>query len=119
VQDGENVLENRSGSDHKCRCSECIERPSGKTALLHTCINCLVVGLDEKNHRQFMGLLASQFGHGGIQYYPRPLDLVGIPLVVASKKSSERMLLQTDVFVALLGVGATRQKKRAGLDEST
>lgn len=62
---------NRSKTVHKCRCSECIDEPSGETALLHTSINRLIIALDEKHRRQFVGLLASQFGHGGIQYYSK------------------------------------------------
>jgi hypothetical protein len=59
---------NSSKSVHKCRCNECIEQPNGEIALLHTSINRLVASLDEKHRRQFAGLLASQFGHGGLQY---------------------------------------------------
>ena len=59
---------NRSKPVHKCRCNECVEQPNGEIALLHTSINRLVAALDEKHRRQFAGLLASQFGHGGIQY---------------------------------------------------
>jgi hypothetical protein len=62
------MSKNRSKPIHKCRCNECIEQPNGETALLHTSINRLVVALDEKHRRQFVGLLASQFGHGGIRY---------------------------------------------------
>ena len=36
--------------------------------MLHTSINRLVAEFDEKHRRQFVGLLASQFGHGGIQH---------------------------------------------------
>lgn len=60
--------ENRSKPVHKCRCSDCIEQPSRETALFHASINRLVAALDEKHRRQFVGLLASQMGHGGIQY---------------------------------------------------
>ena len=62
------MLKNRSKPVHKCRCRECIEQPSGEIALLHASINRLVAALDEKHRRQFVGLLASQFGHGGIEY---------------------------------------------------
>jgi hypothetical protein len=61
----------RSKLVHKCCCRECVEQPSSETALLHTCINRLVVELDEKHRRQFVGLLASQFGHGGIKSLSR------------------------------------------------
>ena len=59
---------NRSNPVHKCPCNECIEQPSGEIALLHASINRLVAALDERHRRQFVGLLASQFGHGGIRY---------------------------------------------------
>lgn len=53
---------------YKCRCSECVEQPNSEIALFHTSINRLVAALDEKHRRQFVGLLASQLGHGGIQH---------------------------------------------------
>lgn len=62
------MSKNRSKPVHKCRCNECVEQPNGEIALLHTSINRLVAVLDEKHRRQFVGLLASQFGHGGIRY---------------------------------------------------
>ena len=62
------MSKNRSKSVDKCGCNECIEQPEGETALLHASINRLVAALDEKHRRQFVGLLASQFGHGGIRY---------------------------------------------------
>lgn len=62
---------NKNNPVHKCHCRECIDEPNGETALLHTSINRLIVALDEKNRRQFVGLLALQFGYGGIQYYSK------------------------------------------------
>jgi hypothetical protein len=62
------MSKNRSESVRKCRCSECIEQPNSEIALFHASINRLVAVLDEKHRRQLVGLLASQFGHGGIQY---------------------------------------------------
>ncbi len=58
----------RSKPISKCCCRKCVEQPSGETALLHASINRLVAVLDEKHRRQFVGLLASQLGYGGIQY---------------------------------------------------
>ena len=68
VREGDYMPKNRSNPVHKCRCDECIEQPNGEITLLHTSINRLVAALDEKHRRQFAGLLASQFGHGGIGY---------------------------------------------------
>jgi hypothetical protein len=61
------MTKSSSRAVHKCRCRECVEQPSSEIALFHTSINRLVAALDEKHRRQFVGLLASQFGHGGIQ----------------------------------------------------
>ena len=66
---------NKKNKVYKCRCSECKDDPCGETALLHTSVNQLVFGLDEKHRRLFVGLLASQFGHGGIQYYAKVTGL--------------------------------------------
>lgn len=62
------MTKSRNKPVHKCRCRECVEQPSSEIALFHTSINRLVAALDEKHCRQFVGLLASQFGHGGIQF---------------------------------------------------
>lgn len=34
----------------------------------HQAINRVIAGLDEKNRRRFVGLLALQWGHGSIQH---------------------------------------------------
>ncbi len=60
---------------YKCCCHKCVEQPSGETALLHASINRLVAVLDEKHRRQFVGLLASQLGHGGIQKLSKITEL--------------------------------------------
>ena len=51
---------------YKCHCLDCIAQPDSDTALFHRSINRLVATLNEKDRRQFVGLLASQLGHGGI-----------------------------------------------------
>ena len=60
---------------HDCTCPECRAHPRGKTARLHGRINRLVASLDEKHRRQFVGLWASQLGHGGIQLMARVTGL--------------------------------------------
>jgi hypothetical protein len=62
------MSKNKSKPVHKCGCNECIEQPDSETALLHASINRLVAALDERHRRQFVGLLASQLGHGGLRY---------------------------------------------------
>lgn len=53
---------------HVCPCRECLQCPTATTAELPAGINRVVAALDEKNRRRFVGLWASQIGHGGIQY---------------------------------------------------
>ena len=52
---------------HVCPCDACRQEPTGSAAELHRAINHIVAALDEKSRRRFVGLWASQVGHGGIQ----------------------------------------------------
>lgn len=52
---------------HVCRCLACVTAPNGAVAQEHALINRLVILLDEKVRRRFVGLLAQQRGYGGIQ----------------------------------------------------
>ena len=45
---------------HICECPACKEHPYSKVAKEHKAINQVLAGLDEKNRRRFIGLLASQ-----------------------------------------------------------
>jgi hypothetical protein len=49
-----------------CQCWRCVTHPSGPIAQLHISVNQMVSVLNEKERRQFVGLLAWQLGHGGI-----------------------------------------------------
>lgn len=53
-------------SPHICQCTTCVEQPSSATAQLHQQINQLAALLNEKDRRQFVGLLARQLGRGGV-----------------------------------------------------
>ena len=48
---------------HKCECEICALHPYGKIAKEHKAINHVLLGLDEKNKRRFIGVLASQRGN--------------------------------------------------------
>ena len=60
------MTEKRRKSLHICQCAKCIESPSAATAQLHQQINQLAAMLNEKDRRQFVGLLARQLGRGGV-----------------------------------------------------
>jgi hypothetical protein len=103
---------NRSKLVHKCCCSECIEQPNGETALLHTSINRLVAVLDEKHCRQFAGLLASQFGHGGIQYLSRITGLHR-ETISRGKREIERANAALDGRIRAAGGGRHKVEKKS------
>jgi hypothetical protein len=48
---------------HNCICDTCQRHPHGKTAKEHKAINRVLLGLDERNRRRFIGMLASQRGN--------------------------------------------------------
>lgn len=51
---------------HNCQCAKCVEQPTSAMAQLHQQINQLAGLLNEKDRRQFVGLLARQQGRGGV-----------------------------------------------------
>lgn len=51
---------------HICQCAKCVEQPTSAMAQLHQQINQLAALLNEKDRRQFVGLLARQLGRGGV-----------------------------------------------------
>jgi hypothetical protein len=50
---------------HKCTCQNCTLHPYNKIARQHQAINRVLSGLDERNKRRFLGVLALQWGRGG------------------------------------------------------
>jgi DNA-binding phage protein len=48
---------------HNCTCDTCQRHPHSKIAKEHKAINRVLMGLDERNRRRFMGVLASQQGN--------------------------------------------------------
>jgi hypothetical protein len=60
------ALPNASGSKrglHNCGCATCRLHPYSKIAKEHRAIKRVLLGLDERNKRRFVGLLASQRGN--------------------------------------------------------
>ena len=50
-----------------CTCTTCNYHPHSTVAKQHRAINRVLVALDEKNRRRFVGVLALQWGHGGME----------------------------------------------------
>lgn len=51
---------------HHCGCPECRAHPFSAVAKHHRAINRVLMTLDEKRRRRFVGLLAAQWGRGGV-----------------------------------------------------
>jgi hypothetical protein len=51
---------------HKCTCVTCRHRPKGAVAKEHRAINRVLAVLHEKGRRRVVGLLALQWGRGGL-----------------------------------------------------
>jgi hypothetical protein len=60
------MSEKQGKSPHNCQCAKCVASLSAATAQLHQQINQLAAMLNEKDRRQFVGLLARQLGRGGV-----------------------------------------------------
>jgi len=54
-------------SVRRCACVNCLEHPFSAAAKNHRAINRVLMTLDERNRRRFVGLLAMQKGRGGIE----------------------------------------------------
>jgi len=50
---------------HQCTCMSCQRHPYGKTAQQHQAINRVLLELNERNRRRFVGVLANEQGWGG------------------------------------------------------
>jgi hypothetical protein len=53
----------RGSVHHACTCENCKQHPYGMIAKEHRAINRVLMGLDERNRRRFVGVLASQRGN--------------------------------------------------------
>lgn len=62
----------------RCSCRECRSRRNPEAAEYHQSVNRVLLELDERNRRLFAGLLARQFGRGGIQ---RVFEITGLSRV--------------------------------------
>ncbi len=106
------MAKKRNRPVYKCCCHKCVEQPSGETALLHASINRLVAVLDEKHRRQFVGLLASQFGYGGIQKLSK---ITGLHRETISRGKREivRANVALDERIRTVGGGRPKVEKKS------
>jgi len=55
-------------TDHQCTCAICRKHPRSRIAQEHRAINRVLTTLNEKSRRRFTGLLALQWGRGGVEH---------------------------------------------------
>jgi hypothetical protein len=104
----------RKSNANQCVCQICQQHPYSATAKEHQAINRVVAGLDEKNRRRFVGLLALQWGQGGIA---RLIEITGISrnTICRGRAEVQRADRMTAGRVRQAGAGRSRcEKKTAG-----
>ncbi len=57
----------RDEAGYVCSCDECRLHPRSGLSKEHRAINRVMAGLNEKSRRRFAGVLATQWGRGGVQ----------------------------------------------------
>jgi hypothetical protein len=72
--DGRVVMADRKRI-RRCRCVVCRSRRDPEVTEYHRSINRVMFELDERSRRLFAGLLARQFGRGGVQ---RVFEITGL-----------------------------------------
>lgn len=95
---------------YECVCRECKRAPAGETAKLHGSINRVIVSLDEKRRRHFVGLLASQHGYGGIQQIARVTGM-SRTTILRGQRELEAGNLVASGRVRALGAGGKWSEK--------
>jgi hypothetical protein len=58
-------MKNTKRKIHSCTCKSCAKHPYGKIAQQHQAINRVLLELNERNRRRFVGVLANEQGRGG------------------------------------------------------
>jgi hypothetical protein len=71
---------------HSCTCKSCQLHPYGKTAKQHQAINRVLLELNERNKRRFVGVLANQRGRGGTSQLA---EITGVSRTTIARGRSE------------------------------
>ena len=94
-----------------CPCAVCREDPQSATARVHAGINRLVLTLDERNRRQFVGLWATHLGHGGVQQMARITGLSRTTILRGQRELAEAVSLASGGRIRAAGGGRKRAEK--------
>ncbi len=106
------MAEQRQRAIHVCTCQECAQRPTEETAKLHASINRVLASLDEKSRRRFVGLLAAQYGHGGVRHLALVTGL-SRTTILRGRREIEHAAPATDRRVRIAGGGGQFIEKKS------
>ena len=106
------MAEKKRRTIHLCTCLECEQDATGETARLHASINFVLASLDEKSRRRFIGVLATQHGYGGIQYFARVTGLSRTTILCGQREIEQLDAHQPGRIRAVGGGAQVLEKKR-------
>lgn len=95
---------------HRCNCAACQQHPHSQVAQQHQAINRVLVTLNEKNRRHFVGLLAIQWGTRQIALLSRITGL-SRTTIHRGKHEVERPGTQGQAPIRKKGAGRLRVEK--------
>lgn len=90
---------------HNCTCESCHLHPYGKTAKQHQAINRVLLELNERNKRRFVGVLANERGHSGTSQLAR---ITGLSRTTIARGRSEIELSNKKLSSGIRRSGAGR-----------
>lgn len=95
---------------HRCTCKECATHPYGKTAQRHQAINRVLLELNERNRRHFVGVLANEQGRGGTSQLA---EITGLSrtTIVRGRKEIEHSSKELPLGIRHAGAGRVLVEK--------
>ena len=100
---------------HKCTCESCQLHPHGKIAKQHQAINGVLLELNERNKRRFIGVLANQRGRGGTSQLA---EITGLSRTTIARGRSEIEHSNKDLSSGIRRSGAGRSRVEKNNPES-
>ncbi len=89
---------------HQCSCKSCQLHPHGKIAKQHKAINRVLLELNERNRRRFVGVLANERGRGGTSQLAEVTGL-SRTTIVGGRREIERANPKRSSSIRRLGAG--------------
>lgn len=95
---------------HRCTCKSCQLHPYGKIAKQHKAINRVLLELNERNRRRFVGVLANERGRGGTSQLAKVTGL-SRTTIARGRREIERVNKKQSSKIRRSGGGRPRVEK--------